>query len=124
MMQPPSDFPGFALLRGVDAAGNACPSMHVAIAMFSAICLHDVLRRLCVPRGWQLFNGAWFLAIAYSTVALKQHVVIDVVSGVLLGLIFALAALRWRPASPHGARYSEVIIPTKTSRHPHGPSAG
>jgi membrane-associated phospholipid phosphatase len=124
MMQPPSDFPGFSLLQGVDAAGNACPSMHVAMAIFSAICLHDVLRRLCVPRGWQLFNGAWFLAIAYSTLALKQHVVIDVVLGMLLGLIFALAALRWRSRSHPDGRYSEVIIPTATPRFQRRPSAG
>ncbi len=97
LMRPPSDFPGFALLQGIDAEGNACPSMHVAIAIFTAICLHDLLRRLRVPWGWQLFNAVWFAAIAYSTLAVKQHVVIDVALGGLLGAAFAIAALRWRP---------------------------
>ncbi len=96
-MRPPSDFPGFALLQGVDAEGNACPSMHVAIAIFTAIFLHDLLRRLRVPRAWLLLNAAWFTSIAYSTLAVKQHVVIDVVLGGLLGAVFASAALRWRP---------------------------
>jgi hypothetical protein len=33
-----SDFPGFALLHGVDASQNACPSMHVATAPCSRRC--------------------------------------------------------------------------------------
>ena len=32
-----TDFPGFAFLRRVDAASNACPSMHVAVAIFTAV---------------------------------------------------------------------------------------
>ena len=40
-----SGFPGFAMLQGVDAPGNACPSMHVAVAMFTAIWIEHVLRR-------------------------------------------------------------------------------
>ena len=32
-----SGIPGFAMLHGVDAAGNACPSLHVATAMFTAL---------------------------------------------------------------------------------------
>jgi membrane-associated phospholipid phosphatase len=86
------------LLQGVDAAGNACPSLHVATAMFSAVCLDALLRRLSVPMALRWLNAGWFLAIAYSTLAVKQHVVVDVLAGSLLGLAFALAALRWRPA--------------------------
>ena len=33
-----SIYPGFALVHGVDAAGNACPSLHVATAAFTAMC--------------------------------------------------------------------------------------
>lgn len=92
-----SDFPGFALMRGVDAAGNACPSMHVAVGIFSARGLDDVLRRVRAPVGWRWANGAWFLAIAYSTLAVKQHVVLDVLAGAALGWVFAWASARWRP---------------------------
>jgi membrane-associated phospholipid phosphatase len=94
-----SDHPALALLQGVDAAGNACPSLHVATAMFSAICLESLLHRLGVPRLLRAANAAWFIAIAYSTLAVKQHVVVDVVAGALLGVVFAFAALRWRPAN-------------------------
>ena len=93
-----SGLPGFSMLKGVDAAGNACPSMHVAVAIFTAIRLDDVLRRAGAPRSLHLSNRVWFLAIAFSTLAIKQHVVLDVVAGALLGIAFALPSLRWRPA--------------------------
>lgn len=92
-----SGFPGFAMLQGVDAAGNACPSMHVAVAIFTALWIEHLLRQARTPVLLRMLNGAWFLAIAYSTLAVKQHVVLDVVAGALLGMAFALPSLRWRP---------------------------
>ena len=92
-----SGFPGFALLQGVDAAGNACPSMHVAVAIFSAIWLDHLLRQVHVPAALRILNAIWFVAIAYSTLAIKQHVVLDAVAGALLGVAFALPSLYWRP---------------------------
>ena len=92
-----SDFPGFALLQGVDAAGNACPSLHVAVATFSAIWLDHLLRQARVPAALRLLNAAWLVAIVYSTLAIKQHVVLDAVAGALLGLAFVLPSLYWRP---------------------------
>ncbi|MBT2323477.1 phosphatase PAP2 family protein [Variovorax paradoxus] len=99
---PASDFPGFALLQGVDAAGNACPSMHVAVAMFTAIRIEDVLRRARTPAFLRLANWLWFAAIAYSTLAIKQHVVLDALAGTLLGIAFVVPSMRWRPG-PHRA---------------------
>lgn len=92
-----SGFAGFTLLQGVDAPGNACPSMHVAVAIFSAIRLEQLLRQMRVPVLMRWFNAAWFLAIAYSTMAIKQHVALDAAAGALLGTAFALASLRWTP---------------------------
>lgn len=93
-----SHYAGFAMLQGVDAPGNACPSMHVATAIFTAIRIDHVLRHAGTPVAFRLGNGVWFLAIAWSTVAVRQHVVLDVVAGALLGAAFALPALRWRGA--------------------------
>ena len=93
-----SGFPGFATLQGVDAAGNACPSMHVAVAMFTVIRLEDVLRQSAAPGWLHAVNRVWFIAIAASTLMVKQHVVLDVAAGALLGIAFALPSLRWRPA--------------------------
>ncbi|MBJ2158382.1 phosphatase PAP2 family protein [Variovorax sp. IB41] len=92
-----SGYPGFAMLQGVDAAGNACPSMHVAVAIFTALWVEHLLRQAGAPVVLRIVNGAWFLAIAYSTLAVKQHVVLDVVAGALLGMAFAIPSLRWRP---------------------------
>ena len=95
-------FAGFAALQGVDAAGNACPSMHVAIAMFTVIRLEDVLRRAGAPGALRFVNGAWFVAIAASTLLIKQHVVLDVSAGALLGVAFAWPSMRWRPMPARG----------------------
>ncbi len=92
-------FAGFATLQGVDAAGNACPSMHVAIAMFTVIRLEDVLRRAGAPGGLRVVNRIWFVAIVASTLLVKQHVVLDVAAGALLGIAFAWPSLRWRPGA-------------------------
>ena len=107
LMGGSSDFPGFALLQGVDAPGNACPSMHVAVAIFTAVRVDDVLRRAQSPLALRLANGLWFAAIAYSTLAVKQHVVLDALAGALLGLAFAWPSMRWRPMP--GARGPAVF---------------
>ena len=90
-----SEHAGFALLRGVDAAGNACPSMHVATATFSAVWLDRLLRQMDLAPGWRVFNGLWLLGIVWSTVAVRQHVALDAGAGLLLGLAFALPSVGW-----------------------------
>jgi membrane-associated phospholipid phosphatase len=82
-----------ALLQGLDAAGNACPSMHVATAVFSMVWVDHVLRKIGAPAPLRALNAGWFVAIAYSTLAIKQHVVLDVLAGALLGGAFALVSL-------------------------------
>lgn len=89
--------PGFRLLQGVDATGNACPSMHVAFAMFSALWIEHLLRQAGAPAWLRGANLAWFAAITWSTLATKQHVVLDAAAGALLGGLFALPSLYWRP---------------------------
>lgn len=91
---PPMDvdwarYPGMAFLKGVDAAGNACPSLHVATALFSAIWLDVFLKRFGSP-GWvRVVSALWCLAIIWSTIATFQHVALDALAGALLALVFA-----------------------------------
>jgi acyl carrier protein len=59
-------YPGFAMLQGVDAAGNACPSMHVAAAVFSACWIERLLRIVAVPRWVRTINLLWVVAIRRS----------------------------------------------------------
>ena len=87
-------YPGVDYLKSLDAAGNACPSLHVATAVFSAIWLHFTLSRFTAPRWLLALNWAWCTGIAYSTVATRQHVVVDVLAGLLLGGMVAYLSLR------------------------------
>lgn len=87
-------YPGFAFMKGIDAAGNACPSLHVATAVFSACWLQALLRRIDAPAWLNQANWLWCLGIAYSTLATKQHVAVDMVAGIALGGVAGLLSLR------------------------------
>jgi membrane-associated phospholipid phosphatase len=84
---------GFSILKGVDAAGNACPSLHVATAVFSAVWLNRLLLEVGAPRVVRVLNWIWCAGIAYSTLATKQHVAVDMVAGALLGMFAASLSL-------------------------------
>ncbi|MDE2566443.1 MAG: phosphatase PAP2 family protein [Burkholderiales bacterium] len=94
---------GFALLQGVDAAGNACPSLHVACAAFTAVWVDRLLGAIGSPRWLRMLNGLWLALIVYSTLAIKQHVALDALAGLALAAVFALASLRG-PAPAAGPR--------------------
>jgi membrane-associated phospholipid phosphatase len=78
------------ILRKIDLAGNACPSLHVATAILTAMCLHQILLTIRAPGWLKLSNWLWCIVIVYSTMAIKQHVVWDVLAGLALGGIFGL----------------------------------
>lgn len=91
--------PSIEFLKTVDVASNACPSMHVAFAVFTAVWLERILRELHTGLPLRLFNGLWCLAILYSTLATRQHVWWDLLAGAVLGGVAAalhLATLRHR----------------------------
>lgn len=98
---PPVDidwtrYPDMDFLKHLDASGNACPSLHVATAVFSGIWLHRLLRRFGAPSWTQLVNGAWCAGIVYSTIAIRQHVALDALAGLVLGVLAAGLSLRSR----------------------------
>ena len=84
-----SPYPAFAFLQSVDATGNACPSLHVAFAVFTAVWLERLLRQMGAGRVVRAFNWLWCLGILYSTVATRQHVALDVLAGAGLGAAVA-----------------------------------
>ena len=84
--------PGFELLRGIDASGNACPSLHVATAVFAALWFDRLLPRLGLGSAARGLNALWCALIVYSTMAVKQHVLVDAVSGAALGVCGAWIA--------------------------------
>lgn len=100
-----SMYPAFDFLKKIDTAGNACPSLHVAAAVFSGAWLHRQLGEMGAGRIVRAVNFFWGTAILVSTLATKQHVFLDLLAGTALGLAGAWWSLRWikplvRPALP------------------------
>lgn len=106
-IDPGADWVGpMRVLKTVDASGNACPSLHVAFACFSAFWLENMLKRMNASMVMRWLNAVWALAIAVSTMGTKQHVLWDAVGGAALGIAVALlhrAAWRRFVIVRHGA---------------------
>ena len=87
-------YPEFALIKGLDAAGNAFPSLHVASAVFSAFWLNRVFGQLDAPKPLQWLSALQCSVIIWSTIATRQHVVLDALRGVMVGVVFAALSFR------------------------------
>jgi membrane-associated phospholipid phosphatase len=117
-----SRYPSLAFLKTVDVAGNACPSLHAAFAVFTAVVLHRLLRAIRAPRTLLACNVLWCLGIVYSAIATRQHVALDVIAGSLLAGVASIAYVgagrmpsRTEPvdfAAPRTAGNSNEILPT------------
>jgi membrane-associated phospholipid phosphatase len=90
-----SQHPAVALLKTTDASGNACPSLHVAFAVFTAIWLGRLLRQMGAGPAARALNWIWCAGILYSTLAIRQHVALDVIAGTMLGVGVAIVNLWW-----------------------------
>lgn len=88
-------YPEVHFLKNIDASGNACPSLHVATAVFSGIWLHYLLRRFGAPPWILIVNWVWCTGIVYSALATRQHVAVDVLAGLVLGVVAATLSLRY-----------------------------
>lgn len=89
-----SVYPELAMIKNVDSAGNACPSLHVASSVFTALWLDRIARKVGAPAPLRWANALLCTAILWSTIGTRQHVVLDVAAGVVVGLAFALPSLR------------------------------
>jgi hypothetical protein len=85
---------GSGFLKTIDRGGNACPSLHAAFAVLTALCLERMLRRMGAPRAVRAANWLWCAAILYSTLATKQHVCADLAGGLVLGAVVSPFALQ------------------------------
>jgi membrane-associated phospholipid phosphatase len=90
----PSQLPELSRLKAVDATGNAFPSLHVAFAVFTALWIARLLGELRTGSWLRAFNWVWCAAIVYSTMAIRQHVALDALSGALLGAFVAVLQQR------------------------------
>jgi membrane-associated phospholipid phosphatase len=87
-------YPSVNFLKNIDASGNAFPSLHVATAFYSGFWMHRLLRRFGGPLWIHGLNWGWCMAIIYSTLAIRQHVAVDAVAGMVLGGAVAWLSLR------------------------------
>lgn len=87
-----------AVIYSVDTSTNVCPSIHV----FNSIAINTVIQHSEVFKHKRLVHiGSYVLAIAIcmSTVLLKQHSIIDVFWGCVLGIV--LYPLSYRSMFDH-----------------------
>ncbi len=91
-----TQYPEMDFLKSIDASGNALPSLHVATALFSGVWFHHLLRRFGGPLWILMLNWTWCIAIIYSTLAVRQHVTVDVAAGLVLGGVAAWLSLHRR----------------------------
>jgi membrane-associated phospholipid phosphatase len=89
--------PSLAYLKAVDASGNAFPSLHVAFAVFTVLLFERLLREMRSGLLLRALNWAWCAGIVYSTIAIRQHVALDALAGMILGAIGGFALLRAMP---------------------------
>ncbi len=90
-----SRHPTFSFLKAADASGNACPSLHVAFAVFTGVWFERLLGQMHAGSVVRALNWLWCLGILYSTMAIRQHVALDVLAGAVLGAAVAVVNLRW-----------------------------
>lgn len=88
-----AQYPTVDFLKNIDASGNAFPSLHVATAFYSGFWMHRLLRRFGGPLWVHALNWTWCMAIIYSTLAIRQHVAVDAVAGMVLGGLVAWLSL-------------------------------
>ncbi len=76
-------------LKSIDQTGNACPSLHVAFAIFTALWFERLLPALGGGVITRVVNFAWAVLITYATLGTRQHVALDVYWGAALGALAA-----------------------------------
>jgi fatty acid desaturase len=75
----------YGLMTGIDRPLNACPSLHASLAVFAALWCQRLLEEGRQSRLPSALVWLWTAAIFYSTLATRQHVVLDLAAGALLG---------------------------------------
>jgi hypothetical protein len=94
------------LVTAVDGERNAVPSLHAAMGTLAALQLDWHVRAIRARPVWRILIGGWWCVFLYSTLATRQHRVLDLVAGVLLAVLLQLLA----------RRYFQSLVPAETAR--------
>jgi membrane-associated phospholipid phosphatase len=76
----------YQMLIIVDKPFHAFPSLHAAFAIYSASCGALVLKGLGTHLVWRLGLWLWAFLILVATLTTKQHVLVDIIAGGILGI--------------------------------------
>jgi len=83
------------ILYNRDTNTNVLPSLHVVGSMGAMFAL---LKCKKLQKRWfQIFIVVLAISISISTVYIKQHSILDVITGVPLGFIYYFAVYKWLP---------------------------
>ena len=91
----------YSMIVRADLPHNACPSLHAAFGVFTAGCAWELGQRW---KNRRLFIGAawlWTAAVLFSTLLIKQHVVLDLIAGGTLGWLSWWAMARCATCNAH-----------------------
>jgi len=102
-------YPAFDFLKNIDGTGNACPSLHAATAVYSAIWLERLICEINRSTAMRIMNWIWCIGIVYSALATKQHVALDVLAGAMLGIMAAALSLRPAAGIISGAQHKQPL---------------
>jgi membrane-associated phospholipid phosphatase len=99
----------YQALISMDNSFHAFPSLHAAFAVYSAMCGGLVMRELSNSRFWQICLWLWAFLILLATLTTKQHVVLDIIAGSMLGFgIFNCMFNQWKFILRHKSSLQNV----------------
>lgn len=123
-----SPWPVLDWLKTSQANGNACPSLHVGFSVLTVIWIGRLLRHVGAPRALHVANMVWCGLIVWSTLAIRQHVLLDVVCGAVLGglVTWGLGRVmppRWQTGrlDPSATGWNHGRSSPSASKYPAGP---
>lgn len=90
----------YRFLTAVDNSFHACPSLHAAFAVYSALCAGRVLDEVLAPPVFRIGILMWALLILLATLTTHQHVLVDIVAGGALGLAVYFVVFRQSTSVP------------------------
>jgi membrane-associated phospholipid phosphatase len=87
------------LIANLDGPYNAFPSLHAGFILFMGLLAWRMFGRIA-PRFTLACAIPWGTAVFYSTLATKQHYVLDLIAGALIGILADAFAWRRGTANP------------------------
>ena len=97
-------------LYTIDPADNLLPSIH---CLASWLCWVGIRRRKDIPVLYRYFSLIFAVAVCVSTVTTKQHVVVDVIAGVLIAELCYLMAGINKIKGAYGSMIGKIVSKIK-----------